>query len=237
MIELFTKGSLWGKHCYPCMIAFVIVASIQKWIWTNRLLCKMILKGPFPRRRCVSLASTCESLSQWILCRTFPSMQSSHTAFPPNPKGLRGRAMTKVQATDGRKSPILLLIAQSWPFRVLLELLLYYYLSARAQSHTYYIYSLCYLLVSRSTRNKWQYFFKKKNQKETAFHYSSLSFSQEWHVSISLCSVNMQYCCFMLFLMLFYGKPLESHLVFVYKSLFPRDQKTEICFYSKVDWN
>lgn len=44
----------------------------------------------------------------------------AHAAFPPNPKGLRGRAMTKVQATDGRRSPVLLLIAQSWPFRVLI---------------------------------------------------------------------------------------------------------------------
>lgn len=36
------------------------------------------------------------------------------SSFPPNPKGLRGRAMTKVQATDGERSPVLLLIAVRW---------------------------------------------------------------------------------------------------------------------------
>lgn len=38
----------------------------------------------------------------------------------------------------------------------------------------------------------------------------------------------------MLFLMLFYGKPLESHLIFVYKSLFPRDKRQKSVF--RVKW-
>lgn len=46
---------------------------------------KWFVKGPFPWCRCVSLASTCESLSQWIFCRTFPSMQSSH-CIPSQPQ-------------------------------------------------------------------------------------------------------------------------------------------------------
>lgn len=46
--------------------------------------------------------------------------RAAHSSFPPNPKGLRGRAMTKVHATDGKRSPVLLLIALRWPFRVVI---------------------------------------------------------------------------------------------------------------------
>lgn len=82
----------------PATLYFLHVHFLQRQSGTKKhewddnvaLLGKMTYKsftrtGPFPWRRCVSLARTCESLSQWILCRTFPSTQSSH-CIPSQPQ-------------------------------------------------------------------------------------------------------------------------------------------------------
>lgn len=99
--------------------------------------------GPFPCRGCEHV-SYCHSESS--AGPFFP--RTAHSSFPPNPKGLRGRAMTKVHATDGKRSPMgqmgrgapvnstaLALSGGDWLPRYCCCIVIYLHVS----SHTYYI--------------------------------------------------------------------------------------------------
>lgn len=118
-IELFTEGSLREKHHDLRRIGFLTVKAIallaQKQVGRfsgiSEAICKSFTKmGPLPWRGCVSgRAHVSHCHSEFSAGPFFP--RTAHSSFPPNPKGLRGREMTKVHATDGKRSPDLLLIA------------------------------------------------------------------------------------------------------------------------------
>lgn len=120
-IKLFIKGSLRDKRHHPCKIVFLTgkttecVTRINKSDDSVARLLKPSGK-PSPKRDLSPVvgAYLCEHVShchsEFSAGPFFP--RTARSSFPPNPKGLRGRAMTKVHATDGKRSLVLLLIAE-----------------------------------------------------------------------------------------------------------------------------
>lgn len=125
-IKLFTRARLRDKRHYALRIVFPTGGATARVNgpetsrtvpWHVSEIWKSFSKaGPLPCRGCVSVR-TREPMSH-SSGPFFP--RTARSSFPPNPKGLRGRAMTKVHATDGKRSPLLLLIALRWPFRVVI---------------------------------------------------------------------------------------------------------------------
>lgn len=151
-IKLFTKGSLRDKCHHPRRIVFLtgeatarvtftqkqvgrFCGTSPKAIWTT-----FTKTGRFPCRGCVSVRAR-ESLSQWILCRTFLSTHSSQL-FPSQPQRPQRKSNDKGSCNRWEEvtgpplnSTALTLSGDDWLPRYCCCIVIYLHVS----SHTYYI--------------------------------------------------------------------------------------------------
>lgn len=107
---IYQKNST--RVCFPSYPGMIVCATVIAAEWCRctsenpvafpRILIKTSLERDLSPGAGVYLLLAHVSPSHWILCKTFLSTHSS----PPNPKGLRGRTMTKGHATDGKRSPV-----------------------------------------------------------------------------------------------------------------------------------